>query len=395
MSTAIPSARVDARALKSIALQFWLNGAVFAAFVPRLPEVRDMLGITIDQLGQALTLASVGGLVGSLTIGKVIKRLQLKPTMLISACLICLLMPWLAFSTAMWQLVALLSLMMMLDVFVDVSMNIQASDLSARQKTPVINRLHGLWSIGTVAGSISAGVALSAGISLQMHLLLISGALAFAMVYIASGLKQPVLLDEQTSQSTQKTPPHYTKYLMFLILGVCCILPEILPTDWAAFRLHDDLGEANNLAALGYTTFATGMVIGRMSGDHVVSKVGAYQALIYGCVFSLVGLTLAFLIDTTDASYAGLALAGLGASVFFPSIYDAAARANGNSASMLGAMTAGSRVAVLVAPAAIGWLAYQPSLNVGMAVALFAMPAVLLLAWLSKPVFSLQTIESD
>ena len=43
------------------------------------------------------------------------------------------------------------------DVLVDVSMNMQASWLSARRHTPVMNRLHGLWSLGTVVGGRTGG----------------------------------------------------------------------------------------------------------------------------------------------------------------------------------------------------------------------------------------------
>lgn len=55
----------DRRALRSIAVQFFVNGALFASFVPRLPEIRDRVGISVAGVGALLSIAGVFGLVGS------------------------------------------------------------------------------------------------------------------------------------------------------------------------------------------------------------------------------------------------------------------------------------------------------------------------------------------
>ena len=42
---------IDRRALRSVGLQFLINGVVFASFIPRFPEIRDRLDISLDTLG--------------------------------------------------------------------------------------------------------------------------------------------------------------------------------------------------------------------------------------------------------------------------------------------------------------------------------------------------------
>ena len=37
--------QIDRRALQSVAVQFFANGLVYATFIPRLPEIRDRVGI--------------------------------------------------------------------------------------------------------------------------------------------------------------------------------------------------------------------------------------------------------------------------------------------------------------------------------------------------------------
>jgi hypothetical protein len=54
---------------------------------------------------------------------------------------------------------------MFVDVLVDISMNLQGSWISARRHTPVMNRLHGVWSLGTFAGGLGAVAANAAGLS--------------------------------------------------------------------------------------------------------------------------------------------------------------------------------------------------------------------------------------
>ena len=47
----------DHRALASVAMQFFMNGAAFASFVPRLPELRTRIGVSLDGLGVLMTVA--------------------------------------------------------------------------------------------------------------------------------------------------------------------------------------------------------------------------------------------------------------------------------------------------------------------------------------------------
>ena len=57
---------LDRRALRSVAVQFFANGAVYATWIPRLPDIRERVDISIGALGLVLTLGSVASLVGFL-----------------------------------------------------------------------------------------------------------------------------------------------------------------------------------------------------------------------------------------------------------------------------------------------------------------------------------------
>ena len=81
-----------------------------------------------------------------------------------------------------------LAMLYTFDVVYDIAMNLQGSWLSARRHAPVMNRLHGLWSLGTVIGGVIAARAAAAGVSLATHLLVVSGVLLVTLLFVGRGL---------------------------------------------------------------------------------------------------------------------------------------------------------------------------------------------------------------
>ena len=66
---AIVTAERDARAVRSIGTQFFVNGAVVASYIPRLPEIREHLDASLTSIGSALAFASIGGILGGALVG--------------------------------------------------------------------------------------------------------------------------------------------------------------------------------------------------------------------------------------------------------------------------------------------------------------------------------------
>ncbi|MCB0993047.1 MAG: hypothetical protein KDB16_18865, partial [Acidimicrobiales bacterium] len=122
---------VHSRALKSVAVQFFVNGALFASFVPRLPEIRDRIEVSVSTIGVLLSLAGLSGLLGSAAVGHVIGRFGTRRVMLSASAVVsgCLAVVGLARSPALF-VVGLMG-MIAFDVLVDVAMNMQGSWLSA------------------------------------------------------------------------------------------------------------------------------------------------------------------------------------------------------------------------------------------------------------------------
>ena len=68
-----------------MALLFLVNGLVVGSWLPRLPEIRDRLGLDLDTLGLTLALGGLGSLVGSSISGVLVSRFGSRRTAGIAA----------------------------------------------------------------------------------------------------------------------------------------------------------------------------------------------------------------------------------------------------------------------------------------------------------------------
>lgn len=397
--------QTERRALTAVAAQFWINGMVYAAIVPRLPDVRDRLSIDVATLGLVLTLAGLGGLLGSAVGGPAVARFGTKRCIIGGTIITLATIPLVGLTRSVFVLIIALGILSMFDVVVDIGMNMQGSRLSAMRKKPVMNRLHGLWSLGTVMGGLVAVRVTSAGLALWIHMvgvaLLLAVTLAFTGRHLLAvdapidGPYPDAREPEADFESVDSAAPDLrpgggrSRFGLAVMLGLLAgagVTMELTTSDWAAFRLADDLGVGSGRVALGFVAFTAGMVTGRFAGDSLQSRIGPETLVRVAAALAAAGIAIATLtpvgliqdlglswLTPTVASVAGFYIAALGVSVIFPQLYDRAARAPGPAGSGLAALTAGTRLAGLAAPILVGALA-DTSLSVGSAVALVTIP---------------------
>jgi fucose permease len=372
--------RTDRRALRAVAVQFFANGMVYATVIPRLPDIRERVDISIGALGLVLTIGSVASLIGSLLTGRAIARFGSRRVMIYGAVCSIGFLPVIGFSTVPFVLVAALFGLLFFDVFIDVAMNVQGSALSQRRHMPVMNRLHGLWSLGSVAGGVVTVLTLRIGVSTPMHLtgvaLLLIGALAFVAPGLLHRDEAPELEEEATSRRSRRRPLGAASLLLG-VGGAMAMAIEITNGDWASFRLGEDLGARPGIAGLAFLTFTTGMTVGRLGGDWLQVRLGPTKLFRLSAIVAGTGSVLASLIPVMAVSVVGFMIAGLGTSVLFPQLYDRAARSPGPPGSGFASMLIGQRGAGLVAPLVVGWLADTDALDVGQAMAIVTVPAAL------------------
>ncbi|MEM7337051.1 MAG: MFS transporter [Actinomycetota bacterium] len=388
----------DRVALRAVALQFWINGVIFASFIPRLPEIRRQLDLGLDEIGLLLTLGSLGGLVGSAVSAPAVARLGTRWAMTAGAAGLVITLPLIGVAQTPLVFMIGLALLHAFDVVTDVAMNIQGSRLSARRSHPVMSRLHGLWSVGTVFGGLGA-VWAAGRVPLDVHLAAVAVVLAVMVLYVSPRLlrsdevqPEPILDapgppaaagDATVAGPSPREPSPRRSWraspIGFAVFAVAALAVELIPADWSSLRLSVDVDASETTAGLGYLAVTVGMVVGRFSGDELVVRWGRNGLLLRATVLAGVGMVVAGLAPTSPLALAGFVVVGLGASAMFPQLYDAAASAPGRGSALLSALTAGIRVGAFLLPVTVGWLADQPGLTVGQAMIAVVVPAAIVL----------------
>jgi Major Facilitator Superfamily len=373
----------DRRTLVSMGVQFAANGFVYSTYLSRLPEIRDQAGISIGTLGVVMMVGNLAGFVATFFTTPVVARLGSRRVMTFCGLGYVLALPIIGLAHSPAVLIAALVALMIMNVMVDAGMALQASMFSNSRPHPVMNRLWGLYSLGTVGGGLLASTIASWGFDVTGHLVTTGLVLAAGVALAGPGLLPDPPAGPADDVAPAGRPRRRWRVGRFtLLLGIASAVQvplDIVPGEWATFRITDDLGSGAGAAAVAYFAFAFGMTAGRLGGDFVQVRLGAARLAWVGTAVSTGGLLAAALVPRYEVVLAGFLVAGLGISVISPLIADAAAKAPGRPGAGLRVMFVGDRLAGLLTPLAIGPLAATPAFTVGTAMSVVVVPSAVML----------------
>lgn len=360
------------RSTLSVGLIFFVNGMVFSNWVPRISEMRDRLGVSNSGLGISLLGGGLGGFVGSLLVARIVRRLGSRTVVLVSSIVLAGVVPLIAVVPNSVGLLLVLTATGFGDLQADVAVNAQGVMVQTRLGRPIMQRLHGMWSLGTVVGGSTGWVMSALDVSLGWHLLGVSCVMLVGIGWSVRGLLPDDEAHGDVPPSNMGDHRALTMTVAIGVMGLSVAIIEAVPNEWSSVVLND-VFDAGRWKAAGTAVFATFMLLGRLSGDHVVMRLGGRRTFETGVLMCLVSATLLAVAPATIVAFIAYASWGLGVSVLFPQLYETAANLPGLSAARgLGAMTFGQRLGFLVAAGAVGAIAALTNFRV----TLFALIAV-------------------
>jgi MFS family permease len=362
----------------AIAVVFVANGLGGPSFLPRLPERQAALGLSDAGLGLVLVGMAAGALAASPAAGRAVGRVGSRPVAVGGA---------LALGASLWTagaaphpvvlFVALLAIGAA-DAAMDIAMNANGAAYERGSGRSLMHRLHGAWSLGSLAAAGVAALLAAAGVSLTWHLLgvgivVAAGALASrawlvaddhlpdrhpAAAPVSGGGEAPPRPAAGPNPTRRRRAPRASGPLVALAaVTVAGAVIEGGPSDWSALRL-ERLGAGPGAAALGFAAFAAGMLAGRLTGDHLTDRHGGAAVLRGGMALVAAGLLAGALVDHPVVFAVGLVVAGVGAAGLFPLAFSAAATTPG-VAPGTGAATVSlaARLGFMAEPVLVGALA--------------------------------------
>ncbi|MEV0215823.1 MFS transporter [Micromonospora sp. NPDC050695] len=309
-------------ALWSVRLMFFLTGALFATWAARIPAIQSQLDV--DHTGLAIAFAglNLGAIVGLQAGGFITPRFG-------SRAVLRLVMPLFALSLSVVLLANnLTGLSIALGVFafanslVDVSMNAHGVAVERIAGRPLLSSMHAYHSLGMISGAGLGALAAQAGLSIRLHFSVVSLLIAVIALFGSRALL-PSAVDTASAPvpdgfTAPRRARHWPKRLVILGgVAFCVALAEGAANDWAAVYLHER-GASSSLAAVGFGAFVTAMFLGRLAGDHLVSRFGPVRPFLLGTMTAGIGMGAALIIGGMWIGIVGFALFGFGISYTLP-----------------------------------------------------------------------------
>ena len=364
----MPRAGSANRVALPVAVVFFVNGVLFASWIPRIPEVQARLDLSVSALGVAMAGVGLGGLVGTLLSPTLIARVGSRPAAVVAGTGMALTLPVVALAPSAWSLMAVLLVAGLFDAVTDIAMNDLGVQVQRRFGRSFMNRLHAGWSFGALTGALvsSAVAAADVGVGVHIGAVGVLSSAALATVWRSLPADPPLLRPSVPRRSKMGAAG------VLLPLAFATAVVESVPAEWSGVFLADVHGLGPGVVGLGFTFLAAGMLVGRLAGDTVIERAGSETTLRLAAALVLVGLATTVLSGLPAIAVVGFGLMGLGSSVMFPVIYGAAGSLSVmSSGAGLALLSLGARLGFLAGPPLVGLVADASNLRVAMGALVF------------------------
>lgn len=415
------------------------SGLVFATWVSRLPAIRDNLGLTPGEVGLMLLCMSLGSFVSVAVSGLVVLRLGSKLTTRVGSIVQSLGVIVMGLgATVLSETLVVGAGLVIVGLGTgswNTASNIEGAAVERALGRHIMPRLHGSFSIGTVAGAGIGALAASTHTPVLIHLGVIAVVVCIA-VLIGAGQYQadklsstaamvdvseasavpgtgpiPIVRAGTNTASSNTASPRKsgslnnstqensaaakragkakiaaawrdprTLMLGALVLGLA--LAEGAAGDWVALAMVDGYGTTPAVGAIGYGIFVSAMTIGRFAGTVVLDKYGRVVVLRVGAAVAVLGLGLFVFAANQQLALTALIFWGLGSALGFPVAMSAASDDPEHAAARVSVVSTVGYGAFLGGPPLLGLLGER----VGVLHSLLAVLAMLVVAFLLTPV---------
>ncbi len=387
------------RARLALWSSFFLMGVVNMAWVPRIPEIKDLLGINNGQFGLIFLGSTVGALLAGQMGGRIIHKVGTKVVLTFSSMVFPIGLIIMGVATNPWTLFIGLVLMGFGVVVTDICDNTQAVAVEKIINKKCMTSFHGTWSLGAFVTTIFGG-AVAAHMSPRTNFIVI-GVVALVLFIPVNMAMLPGTLDGHRGDSgveTSATIPWFGKdvAILWAIAGglLTSMIAEMSASDWSAILLNENMGIGPGLYASGFASFALAMIAVRFTGDRIIERFGARRTVRVGgylggtlwliCLAIAIPLSSHAKIPALIIMDLGFIFAGLAIGPMYPAFILAASRLPQFAAPVAIARVGLIGIAgIFVGPTFTGLIAEATSLSWAM---LYPIGALFLAGYLSRAI---------
>ncbi|MFC6708132.1 MFS transporter [Flexivirga alba] len=376
---------VSRRVSRSVAVLFVLNGAAFASFAARLPDVKTLLHFSTGQLGLLLLAGSLGSVSGLPLAGWVIGRFGSRADRarrrtgghrgLLARCRCHHLTPRV---TVIGLLIAGWGMGPW-----DVAMNLEGTVVERHQKRSIMPRYHAMFSGGTVVAALVGAGLTAIHVPLWVHLAIVMAVIGTVAIWCAKNFgtlsdgREVATEDDAKARPTSTLRSAWTdpRVLLIGVVTLIAAFTEGTANDWLSLGFVEGHHVPKWAGILAFATFLSCMTAGRLVGTMLLDRYGRVPVL--RACFSLAILgCLVVVFGPTALAYAGVVIWGLGVSLGFPVGMSAAADDPQHAHARISVISTVAYTAFLAGPPLLGLLGE----HVGVLHALLAVGAAAMVA---------------
>ena len=342
------------RVYAAFAIYSFSMGNIF----PRLPDIKEAMGIEEGALGLGLIGTPVGTLTALTLAAPLLERIGFRRALIV-------LIPLMAFAYAIavhapgpLALFLLLIPIGLMIGSVEIILNVEADRTEFMLGRRIMNRAHSFWSIGFFgAGLFGAGVA-HLGVSPQLHLALVVPIVLIAVALFLGGYRPaPARLAESKDKAPALARPT-GPILVLVAVTLSAMLMEGASIDWSAIYMRSVFESGPFMAGFAVALFAFSQGAARFFADSFVERhsPSGVGRVLTGTM--ALGVVLLFFSQAPIVSLLGFVLVGIGSSAIFPLAISAAAQRTDRPAAInVAALSQISFVAFLLGPPLLGFAA--------------------------------------
>jgi MFS family permease len=388
-------------ARNSLWVSFLLLGIVSMGWVPRIPEIKDAIGLSNGAFGFILLGSTFGSITGAQLAGRLMHTFGSQRTVFFGVLVMPTGLAGMALSTNAVALFLTLFTMGLGYALIDMCYNFQGTVVEKILGRRYMSSFHAMWSTGAFLTTVVGGL-ISRHVSPQVNLIAISVVSVIAYLIAARYLLSSAIDGHKGEDEHEAKIPLFGKSvapLWFLGFGLLAsLVGEGAASDWSAILLRDEMGYGKGVYASAFASFALAMIVSRFLGDRALDYFGPARLVKLGGYIggSIWGIAMAIAIPMSD-SYPvpaliivniGFIAAGLGIGPMFPAFILAASKTPG-----IAPAVAISRVGVIgiagffFGPTVTGLIAEYTNLSIGM---IYPVLMLILAGFLSKAIKRVQ-----
>ena len=372
-------------------------GFAFAAWISRIPQVRERLQLDSAELGLLLLAISAGALLAPPLAGPLVTRIGARHTVAAMALLLAFALSVVGTGHLAGVVLAAVGLFLLgfAQAAWGVAMNVHGALVERSLGRSIMSRFHAGFSVGTVAGALLGAGAVALGVPVAAHLLAVAVVIAVVVPWRTrrflpgtgeQGTQPTAPLTPAAEGCVTETAPRSGpstltawKEPRTLLIGLCVFafaFVEGTGNDWISIAMIDGHGVSAAVGAVAYAVFLSAMTLTRWFAPAVLDRCGRVPVVRGLAVVALVGLTVFIYAPSTPLAYAGVLLWGVGVSLGQPVSLSAAGDDPRRAAGRVSAVASIGGCAFLAGPPLIGFLGE----HVGVLDALIVVMALLVLA---------------